>query len=112
MQEDVFRVVEIIGGASALSLLAWLVRRTFTHTIPRLADDFKASLATVTNFFKEELTASRNAFREELKEQRSDFQDSMRQLREDFRGEVQYLGQRIDRLSDVVRDKTGTKVSE
>ncbi len=104
-EQYVFRVIEVVGGVSAFSLLAWLVRRTFTHTIPRLASDFKESLQTATDFFKAELKTSRDDFRAELKEQREDFQKSLEQLRADFKSEIQYLGQRIDRLSDAVRDR-------
>ena len=104
-EQSVFRLVELGVGAAAFTLLAWLVRRTFTHTIPRLAADFKESLQTATDFFKSELKTSRDDFRAELREQREDFQKSLAQLREDFKGEIQYLGQRIDRLSDAVRDR-------
>ena len=107
--EIVVRIVEVTVGASAFTLLAWLVRRTFTHTIPRLATDFKESLKTATDFFKEELRTSRDDFRSELREQRADFQKSQAQLREDFKGEIQYLGQRIDRLSDAVRDRNSKR---
>ncbi len=104
-EQYVFRLVEIGVGGAAFTLLAWLVRRTFTHTIPRLASDFKESLKSTNEFFKEELRTTRDDFRNELKEQRQDFQDSLKQLREDFKGEIQYLGQRIDRLSDAVRER-------
>ena len=105
MDYDVFRLMEVIGGVTALSLLGWLVKRTFTHTIPRLATDFKESLSGITNHFRDEMRASREEFREELRAQRAEFAESLKQLREDFKGEIQYLGQRIDRLSDAVRER-------
>ncbi len=85
----------IQGGA--FFLVAWLVRRVFQHTIPRLSEDFKESLSTVTKTFKEELREQRNDFKEELRESRKDFHAALQAERE-------YLGKRIDRLSDGIEN--------
>lgn len=98
--EDLIRPLEITLGLTAITLLAWLIRRTFTHTIPRLAGDFKEALQQQFAFFQKEMKEQRDLFKEELKEQR----EALKELREDFKGEIQYLGQRIDRLSDSVRE--------
>lgn len=109
---EVFRIIELVGGISAFGLLAWLVRRTFTHTIPRLAADFKEAMDRLLSFARDELKATREEFRQEQREQRADFQNALKNLRDDFKSEIQYLGQRIDRLSDAVRDAKPPKRGE
>ena len=55
---------------SAFGLMAWLVRHTFTKTIPRLATDFREMLEGQRVTFREELRDTRDVFRDELKEER------------------------------------------
>jgi hypothetical protein len=62
----------------AFGLVCAIVWHVFRHTIPRLADDFKTSLA----------------------EQRQDFRDELRLERDDFKEALQDLGCKIEKLAD------------
>lgn len=92
---DLKAIIET-GATGAIVLLAtWLVRRVFTHTIPRLADDFKDSLKTQQLLFIDQLEKQRNDFREALSEQRTDFRESLKEERDQ-------LGLKLDRLAEAV----------
>ena len=88
-------LLEAIGMPTIIALLAWLVRRTFTHTIPRLATDFKDALAEQHKFFSNQLEM-----------QREDFKAALAQQRVDFMGERDQFSKRLDRLSDAVESLT------
>jgi hypothetical protein len=88
-------LVETGGYAVILALMAWLVRRVFTHTIPRLAEDFKESLRLQQEVFSKQLEIQRADFRAALAEQRADFKDSLLVERSQLAG-------KLDRLSDAV----------
>lgn len=60
---------ELGALVAAFGLLLWLVRRTFTVTIPRLADTFKEEIAEARKEHRED----RESWRSELKEQRREF---------------------------------------
>lgn len=62
---------------SAIALVAWLVKHTFQHTIPRLAATFEKAISKLTDDFKSELTACRN----ELTQQRQEFREELRDER-------------------------------
>lgn len=59
---DPGRPLSVTLSVGAFLLLVWLVRRVFTHTIPRLAEDFKSSLAAQRKDFKTELRLQRGDF--------------------------------------------------
>ena len=103
---DAASVVEIAGYITVLGLVTWLVRRVFTHTIPRLAKDYKESLERQQDLFTAALNKQQEMFQTSLTEQRSDFRESLSQERIDFkealREEREYIGKRLDRLSDAV----------
>lgn len=61
----------VIVNLGAFGLMAWLVRHTFTRTIPRLAREFREELALQRTGFFGELKDQRSAFREELREERN-----------------------------------------
>ena len=88
-------LLQAVGMPTIIALLAWLVRRTFTHTIPRLADDFKSALAEQHKFFSSQLEM-----------QREDFKAALAQQRVDFMGERDQFSKRLDRLSDAVESLT------
>jgi hypothetical protein len=90
-------IVETSIQVGAFALVAWLVRRVFQHTIPRLSGDFKEALGSQRDLFKEELRAQREDFKESLKAQLESFQNCLHAERE-------YLAKRIDRLSDNVEE--------
>jgi biopolymer transport protein ExbB/TolQ len=92
---DVKVLLETGATGAIILLVTWLVRRVFTHTIPRLADDFKESLKTQQGLFIEQLERQRQDFREALSEQRTDFRDSLREERDQ-------LGRKLDRLAEAV----------
>lgn len=96
-EAQITSLVETSIQVGAFALVAWLVRRVFQHTIPRLSGDFKEALVSQHELFREELRCQRQDFKDELKLQREAFQLALQAERE-------YLGKRIDRLSDSVED--------
>lgn len=85
MPKDAGAVAEVFGYLTILGLLTWLIRRVFTHTLPRLANDFRSSLAKQGDDFREITREQQTLFQQVLQQQRSDFQDSLRDMRTDFR---------------------------
>ena len=53
-------------NVGAFGLVSWLVKHTFSHTIPRLAGDFKAVLGEQRKEFLEALERQDKVHREEL----------------------------------------------
>ena len=92
---DFAPLLETGATGTIIILVAWLVRRVFTHTIPRLAEDFKEALKCQQETFLDQLEKQREDFKSALSEQRGDFRDSIKNERED-------LGRKIDRLSNAV----------
>lgn len=95
MEVSITPLLETGGYAAILALVTWLVRRVFTHTIPRLADDFKESLSKQHDMFAKQLEDQREDFKVALGEQRTDFKESLKQERDQF-------GVKLDRLTAVV----------
>jgi len=84
------------GAMGALiTLVVWVVRRTFTHTIPRLATDFKEALSKQADAFSKQLEDQREDFKSVLAEQREDFKESLKEERDN-------LGKKLDRLAEAV----------
>lgn len=97
MDTQLYELTQFGAGIMALALVVWIVRRVFSHTIPRLATDFRESLTSIQQHFKDEIAASREAFRQELALQRGDFKDALKDEREGF-------GRKLDRLADAVEE--------
>jgi hypothetical protein len=103
---DAANAVEIAGYMVVLGLVTWLVRRVFTHTIPRLAADYKESLEKQQAIFTEHIDKQQELFQAALSQQRTDFKEALTLERTDFkealREEREHIGKRLDRLSDAV----------
>lgn len=92
---EIGNVIEPAAFLAVLGLVIWVVKRVFSHTIPRLATDFKESLSQQAAAFMAQLETQRNDFKEQLAYQRNDFREALREEREQ-------LGKRLDRLSEAV----------
>ena len=92
---DVKGLLETGAPGAIVLLVVWLVRRVFTHTIPRLADDFKESLKGQQGLFIDQLEKQREDFREALADQRTDFRESLKDERDQ-------LGRKLDRLAEAM----------
>ena len=92
---DLKAILETGATGAIVLLVTWLVRRVFTHTIPRLADDFKESLKGQQILFIDQLEKQREDFRTALSEQRTDFRESLKEERDQ-------LGLKLDRLAEAV----------
>lgn len=92
---DVGTLIESAGFLAVFGLVIWVVKRVFSHTIPRLAQDFKEALSNQQAAFMAQLEVQRNDFKEQLAYQRNDFREALREEREQ-------LGKRLDRLSAAV----------
>lgn len=88
-------LLETGATGTIILLVAWLVRRVFTHTIPRLATDFKEALTNQQTLFLKQLDEQRIDFKEALAEQRTDFREALKEERDQ-------LGKKLDRLSQAV----------
>ena len=88
----------------ALGLVSWLVRRIFTHTIPRLAGDFKEAMTLQLDSFSRVMKQQRDDFKEDTAQQREDFLSALSQMRKEHREDRQedrdLFGRRLDRLSE------------
>ena len=101
--ESLVAVLQATGFAAAFGLIVWLVKRTFSHTIPRLAADFKESMSAQAEVFQEEMRAEREFFQGEIRAQRQEFRDELASQREDWKKELSRLGDRIDLLTKTIR---------
>jgi Sec-independent protein translocase protein TatA len=97
MYPEIQSALESAGFAIVLGLMVWVVKRVFSHTIPRLAGDFKESIAQLQKTFAEQLDLQRKDFKEELQRQRLDFRESLRDERHD-------LERKLERLTLAVED--------
>jgi len=82
---DYTALAEALASIGAFGLVAWLLRRVFTHTIPRLTTSFSASLDKQAVIFREQLGEQQVLFQEELKQCRKDFSAELRSQREYFK---------------------------
>jgi flagellar motility protein MotE (MotC chaperone) len=109
-------VVQITTGATAFALIAWVLKRVFNYTIPRLAADFKESLAKQQEIFQAELQRQRETFereltqlrlemREELKEQRKEFREELQREREFFEHQLMRLNRTLEALEQFMKDQ-------
>lgn len=64
---EYFKLV-INGGAFVI--LAWLIRHTFQHTVPRIVDQFTVALKDQQTVFREEMAATRESSAESLRLER------------------------------------------
>jgi len=83
----------LAGDLGAMGFILWLTHRLTTHTIPRLADTFEASVRQQRADFREALAEQRSDFREWNQrehenhlEQSKALVESMRELAREVRG--------------------------
>lgn len=93
-------LLETGATGTIILLIVWLVRRVFTHTIPRLATDFKEALANQQALFLKQLDEQRIDFKEALSDQRTDFREALKDERDQ-------LGRKLDRLAEAVETLIG-----
>jgi homospermidine synthase len=70
MQIDGATIVNLIGDLGAIGLVFWLVYKTTTHTIPRLAKEYSDSEQRQRSDFKEILQQQRIDFLQALERER------------------------------------------
>ena len=85
-------MIETGAMGTLIILVSWMVRRVFTHTIPRLAADFREALKEQQETFANQLESQRNDFKQALSEQRNELRESMKNDHDD-------LGRKMDRLT-------------
>ena len=93
--KDLSPLLEMGAMGAIIALVTWLVRRVFTHTIPRLAEDFKESLKSQQALFMDQLGSQRDDFKQALSEQRTDFKEALQEEREQ-------IGAKLDKLTEAV----------
>lgn len=82
-------VSTLIGG------MVWLIKRTFGHTIPRLAEDFRAALREERTLYQDEL----RFYRLESKEQRDRFLDELQRIHAQGHEDSVLLASRVEELT-------------
>ena len=87
--------LSVVVNLGAFGLMAWLVRHTFTHTIPRLAKEFR-----------EQLESQRASFIGELKDQRVLFREELREERQCHCEKMDNLNSSMQKLTDAVHNRT------
>jgi glutathionylspermidine synthase len=92
------------ANIGAISLIAWLVRHTFQHTIPRLADQFAKSLEDTRKSFTEALDKQHlhymavvDRLRDDSKAERREFIETIDKLRQDSK-------ESLNKIDDVRRE--------
>lgn len=96
-------VLEVSFAGGAFGLVVWVVQRTFKHTIPRLAEDFRAALTQQQAAYREDLKETREAFRDELRAERLTLQELLsaeRGGRERMAARIEHLIVLIERLEE------------
>lgn len=97
MIEGYKELIDTAGSIGALLLVAVWMRqmfdKVFGHTIPRITDDFKQSLA-----------AQRSDFREELKAQRESADRREAMVMDELRTQRVEVTNRLDKLAEVIRE--------
>ena len=84
--------VDLVGNLGALGIVFWLVRRTFSHTIPRLSGDF-------TKAIKE----ARDDFRAILRDQREDYHNAINVQQKFFADQIAQERAQTTEVIDVFR---------
>lgn len=97
---EISPIIESAGFVTVFGLVIWVVKRVFSHTIPRLASDFKESLGSQQSIFAAQLELQRQDFKEVLSGQRQDFRDSLREEREQADKRANRLTDTIGRLAN------------
>jgi len=100
---EVKHVLELSFAGGAFGLVVWVVQRTFKHTIPRLAEDFRKTLTQQQAAYREDLKETRDAFREELRAERVSLQEllaSERSCRERMAERIEHLIVIVQRLEE------------
>lgn len=107
-------IIGAVGNFAAFSLVAWLVRHTFSHTIPRLAEDFQKMLTDQRKAAVDTINAERVSFIEETRAQRRDFLEELRRLsqenskeRHDCFERMEALREKVEELADTIRQRQG-----
>lgn len=99
-------IIQTSGSIGAFGLIAWVLKRVFTHTIPRMAVDFKDSLESQSRTFASGLQTQREMFEVEVIRMREDFRAELSQQRQDFKDEIRrerdFFGQQLERLTQAI----------
>lgn len=95
MEHEAGAIVSAVGNVGAFGLIAWLIKHTFGHTIPRLASDFRESIAS-----------ERDAYMEEAKQQRREFLEELRRITDTNLKERHECLERMESLRIKVEDLT------
>jgi len=113
---DAVHVGELGAVGLCLTLLGWLVRRTFTHTIPRLASTYENSLLSLREAFERVTDKQWSAFREEMATfraeagaERKGFRDEMRAERDVTRELTEAINRNTQALVSGAGDEGGNR---
>lgn len=91
-------MVELVSSLGTFGFVLWLVHRTTTHTIPRLAAENAARQEQQREDFLGAQNQTRDDFRAALTEQRGDFKQEMERERE-------VHGGHIDQVISAIRER-------
>lgn len=108
-------VIQSVGGVGAFGLIAWVLKRVFIHTIPRLAQDYKDALKEQQQTWMEEMKETRLAFKDEVHRQTEIFQSEILNQRENYRQELQrereFFANHLEKLTKAVENLERTIIA-
>ena len=103
--------VELVGQLGALGFIFWLVHRTTTHTIPRLAKGFEEATKEQRQDFAKMVEAQRQDFNSISEAQRDQCMEMIRDQRNQFFEELQrereFSKAHVDQISAAIEKGKG-----
>lgn len=101
-------MLQLVSNLGAIGFIFWLVHRTTTHTIPRLAKGFEDATAEQRKDFKEMLENQRQDFKEQSDKQRDSCMSMVREQRTQFTEELarerSFSKEHIDRVTQAIKE--------
>lgn len=96
-------IVGLVTDLGAFGFILWLVHRTFSHTIPRLAGGFEDAIKSMQAAFEKHSDQQREDFREMVQRQREDYERMMAREQELHAGQAEKIVKALDELAREVR---------
>ena len=92
-------IVSLVTDLGAFGFILWLIQRTFSHTIPRLAKDFQDAVAAMQVAFEKSTDKQREDFREIVLLQRKDFERVLQREQEIHAVQTDKIVQALENLA-------------
>lgn len=91
-------LMELITALGPMGFVMWLVHRTTTHTIPRLAKSFEDNIRNQRDDFKEMMTQQRSDYERLHVQQRADFERMTQRLQESHIAQIDKVVEAFEKV--------------